>query len=67
MPPAANESGKAGIRVNVICPAAAMESYLWWRENYPDIQRRRKIWSRPAISAIRRTILPGRHFHFRRE
>jgi NAD(P)-dependent dehydrogenase (short-subunit alcohol dehydrogenase family) len=34
---AANEWGKAGIRVNVICPAAATEGYLWWRENYPDV------------------------------
>jgi NAD(P)-dependent dehydrogenase (short-subunit alcohol dehydrogenase family) len=33
---AANEWGKLGIRVNVICPAAATEGYLWWRENYPD-------------------------------
>lgn len=33
---AANEWGNTGIRVNVICPAAATEGYLGWRKNYPE-------------------------------
>lgn len=33
---AATEWGKAGIRVNVLCPAATTEGYLWWRENYSE-------------------------------
>lgn len=33
---AATEWGKDGIRVNVVCPAAATDAYLGWKKDYPD-------------------------------